>query len=70
MTIVDGVTLYDRSKEEQKQTRNASEKARIINKMMASNDKGEPAKPFNKKGKKHFHCNTLGEEGTEEENTH
>lgn len=70
MTIVDGVTLYDRSKEEQKQTRNASEKARIINKMMASNDKGEPAKPFIKKGKKHFHCNTLGEEGTEEENTH
>jgi hypothetical protein len=38
--------------------------------MLDSNEKGEPVKPFVKKGKKHFHCNTIGEEGEESENTH
>jgi hypothetical protein len=70
MTIVDGIPLYDRSKEDLKQQRNATEKSRIINKMLSSNEKGEATKPIVKKGKKHFHCNTLGEEGTEEENLH
>jgi hypothetical protein len=38
--------------------------------MLKSNEKGEQSKPFSKKGKRHFHCNTLGEEGTDEENLH
>jgi hypothetical protein len=38
--------------------------------MLESNEKGEPSKPFVKKGRKHYHCDTLGEEGTEEENLH
>ena len=46
------------------------EKGRIISKMLKSNESGEQSKPYIKKGKRHFHCNTLGEEGTDEENLH
>jgi imidazolonepropionase-like amidohydrolase len=70
MTLVDGMILYDASESPQREKRNESEKARIINRMLESNEKGEPVKPFVKKGKKHFHCNTIGEEGEESENTH
>jgi hypothetical protein len=51
-------------------TRNASEKARIISKMLISNEKGEPTKTFEKKKRKEFHCNTIGEEGSEGANEH
>jgi len=38
--------------------------------MLASNAKGEPSVPVVKKKKRHFHCNTLGEEGSEGHNEH
>jgi hypothetical protein len=50
--------------------KNQQEKARIISKMLESNTKGEAVKAFQKPKNKHYHCNTLGEEGTTEENTH
>jgi hypothetical protein len=70
MTVIDGVVLFDSKKDYQMRAANQEEKARIISKMLESNDKGEPSKPFAKRKTKHFHCDTLGEEGTEEENHH
>jgi imidazolonepropionase-like amidohydrolase len=70
MTLVDGVVLYDASKESERNVRNQVEKARIISKMLDANKRGESAKPFIKKRRRHYHCDTLGEEGSEEENTH
>jgi hypothetical protein len=70
MTIVDGKILYNRADAAKLEERNAAEKARIISKMLASNEKGEATKPFFKKRRRHFHCDTIGEEGTESENEH
>lgn len=70
MTVVDGYILYEKHRDEQMRYLNQEEKARIISKMLETNKNGEPTQNFIKKGKKHFHCNTLGEEGTEEENHH
>jgi imidazolonepropionase-like amidohydrolase len=70
LTMIDGKVLYSSADASKLEERNTLERARIINKMLESNDKGEPVKPFVKKGRKHYHCDTLGEEGTEEENLH
>lgn len=70
MTVVDGKILYNRADASKLEERNAVEKARIISKMLESNEKGEASKPFVKKRRRHFHCDTLGEEGTESENEH
>lgn len=69
-TIVDGEILYSLEQDKILQAKNEAEKGRIISKMMESTEKGETPKPFVKKRRKHFHCDTFGEEGTEEENTH
>jgi imidazolonepropionase-like amidohydrolase len=70
LTMIDGAIYFERKEDEILQKRNDMERARIISKMMKSNEKGEQSKPFVKKGKRHFHCNTIGEEGTDEENLH
>jgi len=70
LTMIDGKVLYNSADSQKLEDRNTQERARIITKMLESNEKGEAVKPFPKKGKKHYHCNTLGEEGTEEENLH
>jgi hypothetical protein len=46
------------------------ERARIIAKMLNANENGEKTTPFVKKPRKHYHCDTLGEEGETGENTH
>lgn len=69
-TIVDGEVLYSIEQDKLLQAKNEAEKGRIITKMMESTEKGETPKPFIKKRRKHFHCDTFGEEGSEEENTH
>jgi imidazolonepropionase-like amidohydrolase len=69
-TIIDGEILFDAERDLTLRTRNASEKARIISKMLISNEKGEPTKTFEKKKRKEFHCNTIGEEGSEGANEH
>jgi hypothetical protein len=38
--------------------------------MLVSNEKGETKKPYIKKKKRQFHCDTLGQEGSEEANEH
>lgn len=70
MTVVDGKVLYDSKRDYLMRSHNQKERARIITKMLESNEKGEETKPFFKRKTKHFHCDTLGEEGTEEENKH
>lgn len=70
MTIVDGIVMYDSKRDYQMRVINQEEKARIISKMLESNDKGEPSRPFLKRKAKRFHCDTFGEEGSEEENHH
>jgi imidazolonepropionase-like amidohydrolase len=70
LTMIDGSIYYERKEDEILQRRNDMEKGRIISKMLKSNENGEQSKPYIKKGKRHFHCNTLGEEGTDEENLH
>jgi imidazolonepropionase-like amidohydrolase len=69
-TIVDGVILYDAAKDQAQNERNEAERARIIAKMLNANENGEKTTPFVKKPRKHYHCDTLGEEGETGENTH
>jgi imidazolonepropionase-like amidohydrolase len=70
MTVVDGIVMYDSKRDYQMRVMNQEEKARIISKMLESNEKGEPSRPFTKRKAKRFHCDTFGEEGSEEENHH
>jgi imidazolonepropionase-like amidohydrolase len=69
-TMVDGVILYDASKNQSNNERNEVERARIIAKMLNANENGEKTTPFVKKPRRHYHCDTLGEEGETGENTH
>ena len=70
MTLVDGEVLFDSVRDYQMRLDNQREKARLVSKMLASNEKGEATKPFFKRKKRHFHCDTIGEEGSEGENSH
>lgn len=69
-TVVDGEILFDAQKDFIMQQEIAAERARIIAKMSEEGKKGEPTKPFTRKRRGHFHCNTLGEEASLEANEH
>lgn len=68
-TVIDGVILFSAQKDLELYSRNQAEKARIISKMLSANAAGNK-KEFVKKKKGHFHCNTMGEESSTEENQH
>jgi hypothetical protein len=68
--MVDGKILYDANRDTEMRIQNQKERARIVTKMLESNEKGEESKAFIKRRTKHFHCDTLGEEGSEEQNSH
>ncbi|NDC93436.1 MAG: amidohydrolase, partial [Flavobacteriales bacterium] len=70
LTMIDGLILYNRNNNLALEERNTKERARLINKMLESNEKGEETKPFIKKGRRLYHCDTHGEEGEESENQH
>lgn len=70
LTMVDGCILFDAETDERLRDRNASDKARIISKMLDAESQGENVRPFTKKKRRFFHCDTLGEEGSESENEH
>lgn len=59
--FIDGESLYDYQTDEARRQANREERARIINKMLADNEKGNPAKTFVKQKEKHWHCDTIGE---------
>ena len=68
-TIIDGVVMFDRSEKDSLYQRNQAEKARIIAKMLDANKSGDKT-AFQKKKKGHYHCNTMGEDASLEENHH
>jgi imidazolonepropionase-like amidohydrolase len=70
ITIIEGVILFDRKADLKMQQRDAAEKSRILSLMLKTNEEGEKKVPFFKKGNKLYHCDTIGEEGTEKENYH
>jgi imidazolonepropionase-like amidohydrolase len=70
MTLIDGEVLYDKTRDLEMRKKNQAEKARIVSKMLKSDENGKETKPFIKKKEKHFHCNTFGEEGSEGHNEH
>jgi imidazolonepropionase-like amidohydrolase len=70
LTMVDGVVYYDEKQQAEKQAQIEQERTRILSHMLAANERGEASKTPQKKIKKHFHCDTLGEEATETENSH
>ena len=59
--FIDGKLMYDFRNDERMRRRNSTEKARIISKMLADNEAGNPSKTFVKKDEKHWHCDTIGE---------
>ena len=69
-TIIDGIVLFDSEKDVELRTRNNAERARIISKMLDSNNSGAPSRTFFKRKKGHYHCDTIGEELSTEENHH
>jgi imidazolonepropionase-like amidohydrolase len=69
-TIVDGMVLFDSKQDREMRIKNQSEKARIISKMLSENEAGEKTRSFKKKNNGHFHCNTIGEIESNEENQH
>lgn len=69
-TIIDGTVLYDHNRDTRMRVQNQVEKARIISKMLQDNEGGGEKKAFFKNEQGHFHCNTIGENATIEENHH
>lgn len=69
-TIVDGEILFDSDADFRKQKAMELERARILARMVDSGKRGETTKPFVKKRRGHYHCNTLGEAASEGENEH
>ena len=67
-TIVDGIIRYSQETDEELRKRNQAEKARIISLMLL--DESDDKRLFVKKKEGHFHCNTIGEEVSTEENKH
>ena len=59
--FIDGESIYDYQTDEIRRQLNREERARIINKMLDDNQKGNPTKTFVKQKVKHWHCDTVGE---------
>lgn len=69
-TIVDGLILFDHTRDQELRMKNKAERARIITKMLEENKKGGKSRQFFKRKRGAYHCNTLGEEMSTEENHH
>ena len=69
-TLIDGEIFYSAEQDLLNQQANQLEKTRLLSKMVEQPVVSEPRQKFLKKPKRFYHCNTLGEEGSESENTH
>lgn len=69
-TIVDGEILYDAMKDAEKAAAIEEERMKLIAKMLEAPSKGEAPKPFAKRKRGSYHCDTMGEETTDAENLH
>jgi imidazolonepropionase-like amidohydrolase len=70
ITMIDGVIYYEEAVQANKQQQMEQERVRILSLMLAAKDRGETAVVPQKKVKNHYHCDTLGEDATQTENTH
>lgn len=68
--FIDGILLFDRKEDLMRQERNHAERARIISKMLETGGSKSERRNFQPTEPKFFHCDTLGEEGSCEHNTH
>ncbi|MFM7566616.1 MAG: amidohydrolase family protein [Flavobacteriales bacterium] len=69
-TVIEGEIYYSVEQDALLQQANQQEKTRLLSKMGEQPVSVEPRQKFVKKPKRFYHCNTLGEEGSETENTH
>ena len=69
-TFIEGKLLYNVENDVLLKERNNQEKARIISKMLADKTPLNEKRTFIKTKKGHFHCNTIGEESSTEQNHH
>lgn len=69
-TLIDGEIYYDAQAAFNRLDSIAREKARILAKMGDEVKKGEASKPYQKRKKGHYHCNTVGEMESLETNEH
>jgi imidazolonepropionase-like amidohydrolase len=60
-TIIDGAIYFDIEKDEERQKANQTEKARIVEKMIAAKKGGAKTRPAASKKPKLYHCDTVGE---------
>lgn len=70
MTVVDGKVLFSLEEDKVLQSNNKIERARLTALMLKQNKAGQDIQKFKPKKNRHFHCNTIGEEGSELENAH
>ena len=70
MTLIDGQVLFSLDQDNALQSRNKMERARLTSLMLSQNQKNEATQKFKPKRHRQFHCNTIGEEGSELENAH
>ena len=70
MTLVDGQILFSLEQDKALQSRNKLERARLTSLMLSQNQKNEETQKLKPNQQRHFHCNTIGEEGSELENSH
>ena len=70
MTVIDGKILFSLEEDKLSQSRNKVERARLTSLMLSQNKSNGETQKFKPKRNKHFHCNTIGEEGSELENSH
>jgi imidazolonepropionase-like amidohydrolase len=68
--FIDGIKFYDRKDDATLRNDIRKEHARIISKMGAAAKGGAETKPFQKEQPKFYHCNTLEEAGTCDNNHH
>ena len=69
-TFIEGKLLYSKENDILLKERNNKEKARIISKMLADKTPTDEKRTFIKAKKGHFHCNTIGEKASTEQNHH
>jgi imidazolonepropionase-like amidohydrolase len=70
MTLVDGQILFSLEQDKVLQSRNKLERARLTSLMLSQNQNNAETQKLKPNQHRHFHCNTIGEEGSELENAH
>jgi imidazolonepropionase-like amidohydrolase len=70
MTMIEGVVYYSEENNVELQRKNTEEKMRLILKMSVNSSTSDAKRTLFPRKKKFYHCDTLGEDGTYNENMH